>query len=303
MKFDPATNNDDSCIFHPGAPVFHEGYKSWSCCSKKTTDFTEFLNIKGCTKGKHNPEKPPEPEKPPPSSDEVVVSGGAKPPTMASRCDVPMVKLNVVTTPSLQQALALHDPNKQADNAENTESNDTIEPGTACLNNGCAKTYQGEATLAEMCHFHPGNPIFHEGMKYWSCCERKTSDFDMFLQQGGCTKGKHVWIKERPTGKVTTDCRYDFHQTGPDVYLTLYAKNTQPLDSYFEANPTNVNIHLEFNFGNSICDLNIPLWGEIDLSNSVVTLFGTKVELRLKKAQPFSWPRYVYQPPREADKK
>ena len=33
-------------MYHSGAPVFHDAYKSWSCCEKKTTDFTEFLNIK-----------------------------------------------------------------------------------------------------------------------------------------------------------------------------------------------------------------------------------------------------------------
>lgn len=36
----------DSCVFHPGDPFFHDAYKGWSCCKKKCTDFTEFLNIK-----------------------------------------------------------------------------------------------------------------------------------------------------------------------------------------------------------------------------------------------------------------
>ena len=35
----------DSCAHHPGVPVFHDAYKGWSCCKKKCTDFTEFLNI------------------------------------------------------------------------------------------------------------------------------------------------------------------------------------------------------------------------------------------------------------------
>jgi hypothetical protein len=299
MKFDPTKNEDDSCVYHPGGPVFHETYKSWSCCGKKTTDFTEFLNFKGCAKGKHNPEKPPEPEKPEKSaanSNEVIVCEGKKPPTSAARATDPLVKLKTVTTASLEQALSRGDPNKQSENAESGDPKE-IEAGTACHNNGCTKTYQNEATNAEICYYHSGNPIFHEAMKYWSCCERKTSDFDTFLTQGGCTKGKHVWIKEKPSGQVATDCRYDFHQTGSDVYLTLYAKNAQPMDSYFEANSTNVKLHLEFNFGNSIFDLALPLWGAIDIPKSVVTLYGTKVELKLKKADPFAWPRYVFQQP------
>ncbi|KAL4258476.1 Chord-domain-containing protein [Pleurotus pulmonarius] len=40
------------CIHHPGAPVFHEGLKSWSCCqdvNKPVTDFDDFLKITGCS--------------------------------------------------------------------------------------------------------------------------------------------------------------------------------------------------------------------------------------------------------------
>ena len=35
----------DVCQFHPGVPVFHDALKGWSCCPKRSTDFTEFLNI------------------------------------------------------------------------------------------------------------------------------------------------------------------------------------------------------------------------------------------------------------------
>ena len=58
--------SDGPCSYHSGVPVFHEGLKGWSCCSKKTVDFDEFLQIKGCTLGKHSTEKPrqdPVPEK------------------------------------------------------------------------------------------------------------------------------------------------------------------------------------------------------------------------------------------------
>merc|ERR1712223_178934 len=61
-KFNPRNNPEGSCQYHPGAPKFHEGYKGWTCCEKKTTDFTEFLNIKGCTTGPCSNVKPEEPE-------------------------------------------------------------------------------------------------------------------------------------------------------------------------------------------------------------------------------------------------
>lgn len=62
QRFDPANNNEGSCQHHPGAPYFHETYKGWSCCGKKSVDFTEFLNVPGCAKGLHSTVKPEEPE-------------------------------------------------------------------------------------------------------------------------------------------------------------------------------------------------------------------------------------------------
>lgn len=52
-------------------PFFHDAYKGWSCCNRKSVDFTEFLNIKGCQLSKHSNVKPVEPEKPAPK--EVVI--------------------------------------------------------------------------------------------------------------------------------------------------------------------------------------------------------------------------------------
>ncbi|KAI8618488.1 chord-domain-containing protein [Chytriomyces sp. MP71] len=41
------------CVYHSGSPIFHEGSKGWSCCSRKVLEFDEFLKIKGCKVGKH----------------------------------------------------------------------------------------------------------------------------------------------------------------------------------------------------------------------------------------------------------
>lgn len=54
---DAATSRGDgaeaACNYHPGAPIFHEGSKGWSCCPRKVLDFDEFLKIGGCKEGKH----------------------------------------------------------------------------------------------------------------------------------------------------------------------------------------------------------------------------------------------------------
>ncbi|KAL1302874.1 hypothetical protein AAFC00_003202 [Neodothiora populina] len=44
----------EECVHHPGAPIFHEGSKGWTCCKRRVLEFDEFLRIPGCrTKTKH----------------------------------------------------------------------------------------------------------------------------------------------------------------------------------------------------------------------------------------------------------
>jgi len=210
-KFKAEENSDGACTFHPGPPFFHDAYKGWKCCNKKATDFTEFLNFKGCAKGPHNPEKPPEPEKPKsdPNSDEAVVICSPPPapaplvPKIRPDGNEPLQILPVTTAPSLVQALeqlsTAEDAKKlEASNvADSSNASEKIVPiGESCKNNACKAVYQGEASMSEACWHHPGAPIFHEGMKYWSCCKKKTSEFDTFMSQAGCTTGKHAWTKE-----------------------------------------------------------------------------------------------------------
>lgn len=75
----------------------------------------------------------------------------------------------------------------------NCINNSIVKIGQSCNNNSCKSTFKGPESSEEICFYHPGVPIFHEGMKYWSCCQKKTSDFNLFLEQTGCVNGKHLW--------------------------------------------------------------------------------------------------------------
>jgi len=44
---------EDQCVFHPGAPIFHEGSKGYSCCKRRVLEFDQFLKISGCATNKH----------------------------------------------------------------------------------------------------------------------------------------------------------------------------------------------------------------------------------------------------------
>ena len=65
-----------------------------------------------------------------------------------------------------------------------------VKVGTQCKNGGCQMAYAGPASLEPGgCTFHPGQPVFHEGYKYWSCCPgTKTTEFSDFMGFVGCKR-------------------------------------------------------------------------------------------------------------------
>ena len=41
--------------------------------------------------------------------------------------------------------------------------------------------------------------------KFWSCCRKRTTDFDEFLKQEGCTSGSHRWELTEEVGDIQID--------------------------------------------------------------------------------------------------
>ncbi|XP_011351615.2 cysteine and histidine-rich domain-containing protein [Ooceraea biroi] len=288
-KFDPNDNKDDDCVHHPGHPVFHDAYKGWSCCNKKCTDFTEFLNIKGCTKAKHSNEKPLEPEKPPvdKSQADKVIEVTSKPLNNGISLERPsfdttQLILSPVISPALLEqikGLTALKPDKPVEGK--------VQVGQSCKNNSCKGTYASAASDEEVCNYHPGMPIFHEGLKYWSCCQKKTTEFSTFLDQRGCTQGKHVWISKNMGKKI--QCRMDWHQTVTYVFVSIYAKKYLPSQSIIKLNPVHLTVDLFFIEENSTYNLDVELSGIVNVEKSSVNMLPTKVEIKLRKAEAGSW--------------
>ncbi|XP_008433539.1 cysteine and histidine-rich domain-containing protein 1 [Poecilia reticulata] len=308
-KFDPDKNKDDSCLFHPGVPIFHDALKGWSCCKKRTTDFSEFLSIKGCTRGRHSDVKPQEPLRPEvssdkseikPASDREIMYQGPKSAEALQKerpsSDQPMTKLPHKVSASLVQALEKLGVDRSAE-SEKKESEDVMH-GTRCKNTGCKSVYEGPDTDMEVCTHHYGAPVFHEGYKYWSCCCIKTTDFNAFLDQKGCTTGKHRWVAKQDKKKVA--CRHDWHQTANTVVVTIYAKNSNPDFCSIEANPTVLICQIQFE-NNKIFKREFHFWGVINAKQSSVNMVPSKVEITLRKANQVSWgkledPNYTPEP-------
>ncbi|KAI9827494.1 MAG: hypothetical protein M1832_004844 [Thelocarpon impressellum] len=54
-SYNPSSPRDaEECVYHPGAALFHEGTKGWTCCKPRSLEFDEFMRIPGCrTKARH----------------------------------------------------------------------------------------------------------------------------------------------------------------------------------------------------------------------------------------------------------
>ncbi|KAI1822409.1 Pyruvate/Phosphoenolpyruvate kinase-like domain-containing protein [Xylaria intraflava] len=64
-----------------------------------------------------------------------------------------------------------------------------------CVHQGCGKEY---SNADEVCKYHPGPPVFHEGQKGWKCCKPRVLTFDEFLEIPPCTEGKHSTTDRPP---------------------------------------------------------------------------------------------------------
>lgn len=170
-------------------------------------------------------------------------------------------------------------------------SNQTVTVGTGCKNRGCNASYQNPESNRSECVFHPGVPIFHEGLKYWSCCNKKTSDFSQFLAQKGCDVGTHKWLNDSDSSSQdSVKCRFDWHQTGNDVVVAVYAKLYDYRRSFVKLNPIRMQLHLVFpKQGNAEFNLDLELRGVVDVQKSIVSMLGTKIEITLAKAELGHW--------------
>ena len=144
-QFDLSNNGDDDCQYHPGVPVFHDALKGWSCCNKKSTDFTQFLSIPGCTRSPHSNVKPVEPEKPKTDNipeikaEEVLVYETRKAPELTPRPtgDEPLIELPRTIAPSLKAALEKITETKQSSQTCEQSGNQNVPVDTPCKNATC----------------------------------------------------------------------------------------------------------------------------------------------------------------------
>uniref|UniRef100_A0AC34QMG8 Cysteine and histidine-rich domain-containing protein n=1 Tax=Panagrolaimus sp. JU765 TaxID=591449 RepID=A0AC34QMG8_9BILA len=290
--FDPDKNEDESCRHHPGPVYFHDAYKIWKCCDKKFTDFGAFLEYPGCKRSAHNSEKsddiqklPAQTEIRPEKEDEVIVWKGLNQPAERHVEPAELVELTVEITSGAAAAV------EKARASSNGQENSGIVIGAACKQNSCKEVYNGPESNLTECMYHPGKAIFHEGMKYWSCCNRKTSNFSAFLEQPGCTKGTHEWSHNQQVDKI----RQDWFSGAGYIHVNVYCKGAVGEECTFESDGLLLRTVVVHGFGNKVTKKDYELFGRIVPGESKVIVGERKIEIVLKQADNTGWPRLEYE--------
>lgn len=155
--------------------------------------FDEFLSIPPCTTGKHSTvDDTPKPDGPPPSD----LSEDVSPPP--NRIATNGNFLNIPAPQASQPApLAVPSPAPPPE-SDSDDPSIPISPNTVCRRRGCNAISPAESPLSrgdEECVYHPGQALFHEGSKGWTCCKRRVLEFDEFMKIEGCKrKSNHLFV-------------------------------------------------------------------------------------------------------------
>jgi len=298
-EFDATNNPEEVCIHHSGAPIFHEGLKSWSCCNtvnKPVFTFDEFMAIPGCTRGVHSADAP-----------KVEPSGTSSTPNRSLTMTETADGKEVYTTSSTrrqprkpaERSAAIPTapsapPTKQVEDEDDLEA--AVPQGATCKRAGCKVTFVSneENRIGDgpgtKCVYHPGAPIFHEGSKGYFCCKRRVLEFEEFLKIEGCTEGRHLFALKSKGDRAEeiVDCRIDHYQTPSTVYVTVFAKQTDKERSVVRIGENEIffDLHLP---GPKRFTRSVQLFGPVDPSTSSFIVFGSKVEVKLKKLDGRSW--------------
>lgn len=272
---------------------------------KKSTDFSTWLSYKGCTKGLHSNEKPPDADMPkvlnvqetdPENQEKIITWNGLNKPAERSKTfeDKSFFLLPIEVGVNAQKALTREMEFQRSKNKFDGNQELIANIGTTCKNNTCKEVFDGSKQMIsiEDCLHHPGYAVFHEGMKYWSCCQHKTSDFGTFLDQRGCVTGRHCWNKPKEHAERV---REDWFQRGGLVHINIYCKSSLPSQCCFEADRLNLRGHITYEYGNKETDIDYELFGEIIPDQSHVIINERKIEIVLKQDGPGNWPKLRYE--------
>ena len=246
------------------------------------------MTIPPCTTGSHSTvDDTPAPE-PQPTAEETEAKLRAN-----------QEKQDSLPAPAARAPVAAQPPRPTPSPAPPEEESDDpdaqVPDGASCKRRGCGAQFKaGQSREEEECVHHPGQALFHEGSKGWTCCKRRVLEFDEFMKIPGCeSKSRHLFIgkkKDPSAEEEVKEVRNDFYQTSTTVIASLYLKKIDKERSkvlFKDANTVSLDLHTS---DKRRYALDMPLFAPIEPEKSSFKIMGTKLELTLAKADGAGWP-------------
>jgi disease resistance protein len=183
QKYLESENHDQACKYHSGKPMFHDLKKGWTCCNKIAYDWDEFEALERCAVGRHDDKS----QQAGTGQDQFFKSNTVQNAANAIVKDEQRVK-SIDEYNREQEAIQEQLKQKEPEKKPFV----TPQGKHKCSNKGCLKDYDPNENVDEACKYHPGEPVFHDLMKSWTCCKKETWDWDEFVKRPQCATGKHV---------------------------------------------------------------------------------------------------------------
>jgi hypothetical protein len=265
----------------------------WKCCKPRVLTFDEFMNIPPCTTGKHSTiDDTPAPEAPKISDEEVEAKIAAQNARAKEAETLQPAVARVAVTPQAPRTPRGASPAPPED--EDDDPDIPVPEGAICKRKGCGVSYKGGDREGEECVHHPGQALFHEGSKGWTCCKKRVLEFDEFMKIPGCTrKPQHLFVgrkKDPAQEEVLSEVRNDFYQTSTTVIASLYLKKIDKERSTVRfVGPDSVELDLHTSDSKHYATT-MQLFAQIKAQESSFKIMGTKLELTIMKADNIGWP-------------
>ncbi|EIM90554.1 uncharacterized protein STEHIDRAFT_50891 [Stereum hirsutum FP-91666 SS1] len=97
-----------------------------------------------------------------------------------------------------------------------------------CSHKGCQQEFDPENNPDGSCIYHPGGPVFHEGLKSWSCCNtvnKPVLEFDEFMKITVRSHSAEPVKEEAPKvpSSTTSDAKLTESSNGKETYSNTSA--------------------------------------------------------------------------------
>ena len=131
----------------------------------------------------------------------------------------PTSKSSKVTEDVAPGSASLEAPSRVYTEPEIDDPSISVIPNTVCRRRGCNALSTAETNTSregEICFYHPGQALYHNESKWWTCCNNGVIDSDVFTEVEGCRRiDSHLFVGGEYSESSTTAASHSMELPSP----------------------------------------------------------------------------------------